>query len=80
MYFIFDLETIPDIDFIRTVLGDKESDEEILLEKAAEHLARNKSGFLPPMYHRVVSWVGLWIGNTGDPRQKIAWNGVDEKT
>ena len=48
MYFIFDLETIPDIDFIRTVLDNRESDEENLLEKASELLARNKSGFLPP--------------------------------
>ena len=47
MYFIFDLETIPDIDFIRTVLDDRVSDEENLLEKASELLARNKSGFLP---------------------------------
>lgn len=79
MYFIFDLETIPDFEFVRTVLGDQDSDEELLMEKASEELARNKSGFLPPMYHRVVSWVGLWIENTGQPRQKVAWNGEDEK-
>ena len=48
MCFIFDLETIPDIDFIRTVLDDRVSDEENLLEKSkCELLARNKSGFLP---------------------------------
>lgn len=79
MYFIFDLETIPDFEFVRTVLGDQDSDEELLMEKASEELARNKSGFLPPMYHRVVSWVGLWIENTGQPRQKVSWNGEDEK-
>lgn len=79
MYFIFDLETIPDIGFVRTVLNDNDSDEASLLEKASEELSRNKSGFLPPMYHRIVSWVGLWIENTGDPRQKIAWSGEDEK-
>lgn len=75
MFFIFDLETIPDIDFIRRVLNDQESDEELLLAKASEELARNASGFLPPMYHRMVSWVGLWIENTGGPKQKIAWSG-----
>lgn len=79
MYFIFDLETIPDFDFIRTVLDDQESDDETLLLLAGEQLARNKVGFLPPMYHRMVSWVGLWIEPTGGPKQKISWNGEDEK-
>jgi len=79
MYFIFDIETIPDFDFVRKVLDDQDSDQEQLLEIASEELARNKSGFLPPMYHRMVSWVGLWIENTGQPRQKVSWNGEDEK-
>ncbi len=79
MYFIFDLETIPDIDLVRKVLNDYESDEDALLESASETLARNKSGFLPPMFHRMVSWVGLWIENTGHPKLKAAWNGEDEK-
>lgn len=79
MYFIFDVETIPDFDFVRKVLQDRESDNETLLERASEELARNKSGFLPPMFHRMVSWVGLWIENTGEPRQKVAWNGENEK-
>lgn len=79
MFFIFDLETIPDIGFIRQVLNEPDSDEEKLLERASEELARNASGFLPPMYHRMVSWVGLWIENTGGPKQKVAWSGEDEK-
>lgn len=79
MFFIFDVETIPDFEFIRNVLNDPDSDEDELLLTASEELARNKSGFLPPMYHRVISWVGLWIENTGQPRQKLSWNGNDEK-
>ena len=79
MFFIFDLETIPDIEFIRRVLHEPDLEEEPLLEKASEELARNSSGFLPPMYHRMVSWVGLWIENTGGPKHKIAWSGEDEK-
>lgn len=79
MFFIFDLETIPDIDFIRQVLNEPDLDEEKLLDRASEELARNASGFLPPMYHRMVSWVGLWIENTGGPKQKVAWSGEDEK-
>lgn len=79
MFFIFDVETIPDFKFVREVLNDHESDEEKLLEAASEQLAKNKAGFLPPMYHRVVSWVGLWIENTGQPRQKVSWNGENEK-
>lgn len=79
MFFIFDLETIPDIDFIRDVLHEPELEEDKLLERASEELARNSSGFLPPMYHRMVSWVGLWIENTGGPKQKVAWSGKDEK-
>jgi hypothetical protein len=30
------------------------------------------------MYHRMVSWVGLWIENNGMPRQKSSWHGTDE--
>ena len=41
MYFIFDLETIPDFDFVRKVLNDYDSDNETLLEIASEELARN---------------------------------------
>lgn len=79
MFFIFDVETIPDFELIRTVLNDFDSDEDALLEIASEELAKNKSGFLPPMYHKVLSWVGLWIENNGNPRQKVAWTGEDEK-
>src|SRR5690554_5756675 len=79
MYFIFDIETIPDFEFVRRVLNNHDADEESLLELASEELAKNKAGFLPPMYHRMVSWVGLWIENTGQPRQKLSWSGEDEK-
>ena len=79
MFFIFDVETIPDFEFVREVLNDHDSDEDALLDTASEQLAKNKAGFLPPMYHRVVSWVGLWIENTGQPRQKVSWNGENEK-
>lgn len=78
MYFVFDVETIPDYEFIRSVLHEPDLDEEALLVRAGEELARNKSGFLPPMYHRMISWVGLWIENNGAPRQKVGWNGTDE--
>lgn len=79
MFFVFDIETVPDIDFVRRVLGEPELPEDKLMEKASEELTRNKSGFLPPMFHRVVSWVGLWVTNTGEPRNKVAWSGEDEK-
>ena len=79
MLFVFDVETIPDFEFIRSVLADNESNEDDLLMKASEELARNASGFLPPMYHKMVSWVGLWVENTGKPVQKTGWNGEDEK-
>jgi 3'-5' exonuclease len=79
MYFVFDVETIPDFDFLRAVLNNHDSDEEDLLLEASEKLTRNQSGFLPPMYHRMVSWVGLWIENDGKPKQKVSWNGNDEK-
>ncbi len=78
MFFVFDIETIPDTDFAREVLDMPDAPEEDVLEIAAEELARNKSGFLPPMYHRMVSWVGLWIENNGMPRQKASWHGTDE--
>ncbi|MEX0944332.1 MAG: ribonuclease H-like domain-containing protein [Balneolaceae bacterium] len=78
MLFVFDVETIPDFEFIRRTLNDFESGEDDLLLLAGEQLARNQSGFLPPMYHRMVSWVGLWIENNGKPAQKAGWNGEDE--
>lgn len=78
MFFVFDLETIPDFEFIRRVLNMPDAPKEDLLERASEELARNKSGFLPPMYHQIVSWVGLWIENNGLPKQKALWNGTDE--
>jgi 3'-5' exonuclease len=79
MFFIFDLETIPDFEFVRRVMNDQETTDDDLLIAASEQLARNSSGFLPPMYHRMVSWVGLWVENTGKPVQKASWNGQDEK-
>lgn len=79
MFFVFDVETIPDFDFLRAVLNNSESSDDELLEIASEELTRNQSGFLPPMYHRMVSWVGLWVENSGKPVQKNGWHGTDEK-
>lgn len=78
MFFVFDIETIPDFDFIREILNLPDSSNDDVLEAATEKLGRNKSDFLPPMYHQMVSWVGLWIENNGMPRQKTSWNGSDE--
>lgn len=79
MFFVFDVETIPDFEFVRQVIENPETDDDELLIQASEDLARNSSGFLPPMYHKMISWVGLWIENNGMPKQKVAWHGTDEK-
>lgn len=79
MFFVFDIETIPDFEFVRKVIDDPENNEDDLLLQAGEELARNSSGFLPPMYHKMISWVGLWIENNGVPKQKGGWHGTDEK-
>lgn len=79
MFFVFDVETVPDFEFVRKVIDNPLEDEDELLIQASEDLARNSSGFLPPMYHRMISWVGLWIENNGVPKQKVGWNGTDEK-
>lgn len=80
MFFIFDIETIPDFAFIRSMLDcDPSHSDDELLVMAGEELTSSRSGFLPPMYHQMVSWVGLWIENDGRPRQKAGWNGSDEK-
>jgi len=79
MFFVFDVETIPDFEFVRRVIDNPETNEDDLLIQASEDLARNSSGFLPPMYHKMISWVGLWIENNGMPKQKVGWNGTDEK-
>lgn len=79
MFFVFDVETIPDFEFVRQIIEQPEEDDDDLLIQASEELARNSSGFLPPMYHRMISWVGLWIENNGMPKQRASWHGEDEK-
>lgn len=79
MYFVFDIETIPDIPFLRMILEEAPEDDEALLELASETLGQGKARFLPPMYHQMVSWVGLWITDTGEPRQKVSWAGPNER-
>lgn len=79
MYFVFDVETIPDFEFIRTILEDPNDDNDKMLLQAGDELGRGSSDFLPPIYHRMVSWVGLWIDNLGSPKHKTSWHGEDEK-
>lgn len=79
MYFVFDIESIPDIPFLKSLLENPPDDQEALLELASEEFGRGKSGFLPPMYHQMVSWVGLWVTSSGEPKQKVAWSGEDER-
>ena len=96
MYFIFDLETVPDVALIRSMLDqepltvDDWSNEEMIptledlsdqdcIDIAAKRVGRGASGFLPPMFHKIVSWVGLWVDSKGQPKQKEAWSGEDEK-
>ncbi len=78
MYFVFDFESIPDFDLIRKAVDGPSDDNDTLLEQAAEQIAHNKTGFMPPMFHRLVSWVGLWIDNNGEPKQKVSWSGESE--
>lgn len=78
MFFVFDLETIPDFDLVRTVLEESSGTDDEIMQLASEQIAHNKAGFLPPMFHRLVAWVGLWIDNTGEPRQKMSWSGDKE--
>ncbi len=79
MFFVFDLETIPDINLLRNAVDQAADDDAQMLEQATEQLSRNKSGFMPPMFHKIVSWVGLWIENNGEPRNKVSWSGDNEK-
>ena len=79
MFFVFDIESIPDLPFLRMLIEDPPEDDPSLLELAGEEFGRGKSGFLPPMYHQMVSWVGLWVTASGEPRQKVAWSGTDEQ-
>jgi 3'-5' exonuclease len=79
MFFVFDLETVPDIDLLRAAVDGASEDDDLLIEQATEQISRNKSGFMPPMFHKIVSWVGLWIENNGEPRNKVSWSGENEK-
>ena len=97
MFFVFDLETVPDMELLRATFPDglPETDpsnvaeeaeaasgpwqaEDAFLKHAADVLAPKRSGFLPPMYHRIVSWVGLWIDAHGNPKNQASWSGEDE--
>ena len=95
MYFIFDLETVPDVLLIRSMLEqeplkpdewiegemlptlDDLSDQDCI-DVATKRVGRGTSGFLPPMFHKIVSWVGLWVDAKGQPKQKEAWSGENE--
>ena len=79
MFFVFDLETITDTALVREVLDLPDVPEEELMVQAADELGRGGSTFLPPMFHRVVSWVGLWIEDLGKPVKEAGWSGTDEK-
>lgn len=78
MKFVFDLETVPDLELIRRIMTDPPTGDAELLQRAGEEIGSPKSGFLPPMFHRVVCWVGLWIDNMGQPVNQSDWAGVDE--
>jgi len=78
MFFVFDTETIPDIELIRSVVEGDADTEEALIELASDQLAKNKNGFLPPMYHRIICWVGLWVDESCNPKALHRWTGVDE--
>ncbi|MGM0589265.1 MAG: ribonuclease H-like domain-containing protein [Bacteroidota bacterium] len=79
MIFVFDLETIPDGPLLSEILDQPDADLAELRKKGGEQLARNQEEFLPPMYHQMVAWTGLWIDPTGQPRQKQGWHGSNEK-
>jgi predicted PolB exonuclease-like 3'-5' exonuclease len=79
MFFVFDVETIPDFEFVRQVIDNPEANDDELLIQAGEDLGRHSSEFLPPMYHQMISWVGLWIENNGVPKKQLGWHGTDEK-
>jgi len=79
MKFVFDLETVPDIDLLRVVLNDSDSSTEELLARATEEINNGRTDFLPPMFHRIVAWVGLWVDKAGNPVQQDSWSGLSEK-
>lgn len=79
MYFVFDLETVPDLEMVRASVPNPPQEEQALLERAGEEFGRGTSKFLPPMFHRMVCWVGLWIDAGGNPVQQEQWVGEDEK-
>ena len=96
MYFVFDLETVPDTSLINDLIIQEpitpdeydaittEHDHVSLTEEqkifiVGQRLGRGTSGFLPPMFHKIVSWVGLWVDINGNPKQKVAWSGDEEE-
>jgi predicted PolB exonuclease-like 3'-5' exonuclease len=76
---VFDTETIPDVDLLKTVVTGTYDSEDALLAAASEQIAQNKAGFLPPMFHRMVSWAALITDQQGKPMGKASWVGENEK-
>ena len=79
MFFVSDVESIPDTRLIGQVLERPEVPEDELLESASQELTKGGSTFFPPMFHQMVSWAGLWIEDNGKPVREDAWSGSDEK-
>jgi predicted PolB exonuclease-like 3'-5' exonuclease len=76
---VFDTETIPDVDLLRHVVTGTFETDDALIAAASEQIAQNKAGFLPPMFHRMVSWAALITDAAGKPIDKATWVGEDEK-
>ena len=70
MFFVFDVETIPDFEFVRQVIKNPEDNEDDLLIQASEELARNSSGFLPPCITRWSPGLGSGSKITACPSKR----------
>lgn len=76
MLFVFNITTIPNKDFLKITIRDQnELSGDPLTSQNPDILDQQP---LPPMYHKMISWVGLWIDNMGEPRQKLSWSGANE--
>jgi 3'-5' exonuclease len=78
MICVFDIETIPDCELIRKILGHEGSDEEVSRFAIKEQEEKSGSGFLPLPFHKVVAISAVIADDFGIFRKVSSIEGSNE--
>jgi hypothetical protein len=78
MICVFDIETIPDAELIRKILGFEGDDDSVSRMAVQEQEAKSGSGFLPLPFHKVVAISAVIADDFGIFRKVSSIEGKDE--